>query len=252
MMKYQRVLYTNKFSSELKSKLRIVSYDKRRSLKGNVYYVRFASDADIAFADRICKRLQNVTMKPFQSRSTTVTSNPVIKSNAVIFKSNSLRSDNKASEESSIQVLDSTDMITSLTSNVPISNVNKQQLINDVQSCLNAVKIAQRVADDISQRVKDGMNCDTTLMNYLLQVHSTAFYLKAATSIQLKAILCTGIRLSWPDLASSINEFRLAVGHERSFMTKMTSASHILRQIDNEASITMSSKLAYQLTRLSH
>ncbi|CAF1657314.1 unnamed protein product, partial [Adineta ricciae] len=105
------------------SKLRIVSYDKRRSLKGNVYYVRFASDADIAFADRICKRLQNVTMKPFQSRSTTVTSNPVIKSTTAISKSNSLRSDNKTSKESSIQVLDTTDTITSLTSNVPISNV---------------------------------------------------------------------------------------------------------------------------------
>ena len=68
-MKYQRVLYTKKFTSELKTKLRIVSYEKRRSLKGNVYYVSFASDSDIKFADRACKRLQNVTLKPFQPRS---------------------------------------------------------------------------------------------------------------------------------------------------------------------------------------
>lgn len=68
-MKYQRVLYTKNFSAELKSKLRIASYHKRRSVKGNVYYVNFACDADITYADRICKRIRNVTMKPFQSRS---------------------------------------------------------------------------------------------------------------------------------------------------------------------------------------
>lgn len=66
-MKYQRVLYTNKFTTELKSKLRIVSYNKRRSLKGNVYYVSFASNADIEYADRTSKHLRNVTLKPFQS-----------------------------------------------------------------------------------------------------------------------------------------------------------------------------------------
>ena len=68
-MKYQRVLYTNKFTAELKSKLRIVSYDKRRSLKGNVYYISFASNADIEYADRITKHLRNVTLKPFQSHN---------------------------------------------------------------------------------------------------------------------------------------------------------------------------------------
>jgi hypothetical protein len=67
-MRYQRVLYTDEFTPELKSKLRIVSYNKRRSLKGNVYYVSFALDADIKYADRACKRLRNVTLKPFQSR----------------------------------------------------------------------------------------------------------------------------------------------------------------------------------------
>lgn len=69
-MKYQRVLYTSMFTTELKSKLRIVSYDKRRSLKGNVYYVSFASDGDIEYADRISRHLRNVILKPFQPRST--------------------------------------------------------------------------------------------------------------------------------------------------------------------------------------
>ncbi|CAF1550896.1 unnamed protein product, partial [Adineta ricciae] len=68
----------------------------------------------------------------------------------------------------------------------------------------------------------------------------------------LKDLLSTGMKLSWPDLASNINEFRLAVGHERSFVTEMASATRILSKMDNETSITMSSKLAYQLTKLSH
>ena len=36
-MKYQRVLYTRTLTPELKSKLRIISNDKRRSLKGGPY-----------------------------------------------------------------------------------------------------------------------------------------------------------------------------------------------------------------------
>ncbi|CAF1637798.1 unnamed protein product [Adineta ricciae] len=191
-----------------------------------------------------------------------------------------------------LQILDSTENTSLRTPDVPISNVvshyeinddelflylitvkNKEQLLNDVQSCLNAIKIAQRAADDISQRfseymlmkykykrrqkqlflsiLENGKNSDV-ILNRLLQVHSTAFYLKATTSFQLKDLLSTGMKLSWPDLASNINEFRLAVGHERSFMTEMASATHILSKMDNEASITMSSKLAYQLTKLSH
>ncbi|CAF1684274.1 unnamed protein product, partial [Adineta ricciae] len=221
-MKYQRVLYTNKFSSELKSILRIVSYDKRRSLKGNVYYVGFASDTDMAYADRICKRLQNVTMKPFQSRSPRgveyqrrserCEQAETYPSAPSAFSPSS--STNVASISACVQILDSTKNTSLRTPDVPISNMNKEQLLNDVQSCLNAVKIAQRAADDISQRFKNGKNCDV-ILNHLLQVHSTAFYLKATTSFQLKDLLSTGMKLSWPDLASNINEFRLAVGHER-------------------------------------
>lgn len=68
-MKYHRVLYTHQLTPELKSKLRIISYNKRRSLKGNVYYVTFGSDEDMKYADRISRRLRNITLKPFHSRS---------------------------------------------------------------------------------------------------------------------------------------------------------------------------------------
>ena len=142
-MKYQRVLYTNKFSAELKSKLRIVSYDKRRSLKGNVYYVGFASDADIAYADRICKRLQNVTMKPFQSLSsreiecehrTERYEHADTHSSASSICSQS-PSTNVPSIPASIIILDSTKDISLRTSNVPISNVVSHYEINDNELC---------------------------------------------------------------------------------------------------------------------
>ena len=86
----------------------------------------------------------------------------------------------------------------------------------------------------------------------MFQVHSTAFYLKAATSAHIKDLLLGGIRLSWADLANNINTFRTDVGHEQLFMAQIASAKHILSKIDSATSITMSSKLAYQLTKLSH
>nr|AEN94419.1 hypothetical protein [Adineta vaga] len=280
-MKYQRVLYTNKFSTELKSKLRIASFDKRRSLKGNVYYIGFASDADMSYADRICKRLRNVTMKPFQLRSP----------DEVQYQRRSKQyeqEENHGSPSPTIAFIAGTNcdtviysskqinnQVVELVSGIQASNFvshfnindnknflynidylfsilkSKQQLIDDVQSCLNVIKTTQRAADDVYQNFKNGMDCDA-IMDRLLQMHSTAFYLKAATSIKIKDILSTGIRLSWPNITNDINEFRLAVGYEQSFMMKMASAQHILSKINNQSSMTMSSKLAYQLVKLSH
>jgi hypothetical protein len=65
-MTYRRVLYTNKLTEQLKLRLRIMSCDKRRAYKGNVYFVYFASDADMQYADQAAKWLRHVTLKPFQ------------------------------------------------------------------------------------------------------------------------------------------------------------------------------------------
>jgi hypothetical protein len=89
-------------------------------------------------------------------------------------------------------------------------------------------------------------------LNHLIKVHLTAFYLKAATSAQFKNALVAGLRLSWPDLANDINAFRIDVGHEQLFIAQIASTKHILSKIDSATSIAMSSKLAYQLTKLSH
>jgi hypothetical protein len=89
-------------------------------------------------------------------------------------------------------------------------------------------------------------------LNYLFQVHSGAFYLKAATSAQIKDLLSTGRQITWPDLPNDINAFRTDVGHEQLFVAQTASAKDISSRIDSATSITMSSKIAYQLTRLSH
>ena len=89
-------------------------------------------------------------------------------------------------------------------------------------------------------------------MDHLFKVHTTAFYLKASTSTQIKVALSTGLRLRWSEVVKSINAFRADVRHEQLFMTELTRAKHILSKIDGATSIALSSKLAYQLTKLSH
>ena len=42
------------------------------------------------------------------------------------------------------------------------------------------------------------------LLNHLFKVHSTAFYLKAATSAQIKATRFDELRLSWSNVVNSI------------------------------------------------
>ncbi|CAF1339888.1 unnamed protein product [Rotaria sp. Silwood1] len=127
----------------------------------------------------------------------------------------------------------------------------KQQLIDNVRSCLTAMTTTRRAADNVCQLYRRDIDFSLAL-NHLFQVHSTAFYLKAATSAQIKNLLSTGRRLSWPDLPNNINAFRTDVGHEQLFIAQTASAKDISSKIDSATSIAMSSKLAYQLTRLSY
>ncbi|CAF4158803.1 unnamed protein product [Adineta steineri] len=284
-MKYQRVLYTNKFTSELKSKLRILCYDKRRSLRGNVYYVGFATDADIAHAERVSKRLHNITLKPFQSRSvnkdhsstshasflsppTTLSFLPDNQSSFITTRSESLRRVNETLEERAMRILgprilkDQSVTITptviysdsdiSVIKSPTTSNINnKEQLITNIQSCLRAMETARGVADEVCQLYRRGSDSRIVLKHFF-QMHSTAFYLKASTSAQIKIALLNGLRLTWSDVAKSFDAFRADVHHEQLFMTELTSARHILAKIDCATSIAMSSKLAYQLTKLAN
>lgn len=208
-MKYQRVLYTDKLTEKLKSELRIVAYNKRLSSKGNVFYVSFASTSDIEYADRVWKRFRNVTLKPFQPRSTNEakrkaniirciykealpsspsfqsSSTPFLsppmkftflsdcQSSSLSFQENSLRLPNETLEERAIRILGP--RLKSCSHNVSIptaqsSNTNqcsferrhdhndmalnineKNHLIDNIQSCLSAMKLVQGAADKLRQ-----------------------------------------------------------------------------------------------------
>ena len=100
-------------------------------------------------------------------------------------------------------------------------------------------------------KIERGLDCRAAL-NHLFKVHSTAFYLKSATSAQIKAAFFAGLRLPWSDVGNSINVLKMDVHHEQLFMAQVTSAKYILSRIDSVTSIAMSSKLAYQLAKLSH
>ncbi|CAF4276994.1 unnamed protein product [Rotaria magnacalcarata] len=129
-------------------------------------------------------------------------------------------------------------------------NLNKKQLIDHIQSCLSAMKTAQQAADELSQLHRHRFDYCMAL-NYLIKVHSTAFYLKAATSAQMKDALIAGLRISRVDVAKLINAIKMNIRREQLFIEEMASTKHILSKIDATASIAMPSKLAYQLTKIS-
>ena len=87
-------------------------------------------------------------------------------------------------------------------------------------------------------------------LKQFFQLHSVAFYLKVATSAQIKAAFNSGLRLPWSAIENSINVLKADVCYEQAFMTQLASNKRILSTIDNTTSIVMSSKLAYQLAKL--
>jgi hypothetical protein len=89
------------------------------------------------------------------------------------------------------------------------------------------------------------------LLNRLYTQHSTAFYLKMALAIQLKAIFSTNLRLTWSMIATQVNAFERFVDYEQIFIKKVQlNAIHLSKTIDFQSSITMSSKLAFHLVKL--
>jgi hypothetical protein len=71
-MKYQRVLYAQELNNVLKKRLRITRYDKRKSKKGNVYYIGFSSETDAVYGSKLAKRIPNISIKPFQAKNAAV------------------------------------------------------------------------------------------------------------------------------------------------------------------------------------
>ena len=317
-MKYQRVLYTNELTAEIRSRLRIVSYKKRRSLKNNVYFVSFASDADVKIADRSVKRLRNVTLKPVQCfssdiqhedqsgssngihkpsssstpfrtppttlsflrhcSSTFVASQSPVRTNETLEERArrilgprlpSQRNDGSIPTRPSAKFVGSYDQIDLNTNYVSTNQKDKIRIMDSVQSCLKTMKLVQQAADRICelhskifriQVVRHNKRVSLILereidcraaMNSFFRLHSTTFYLKATACAQIKANTSAGLRLPWSDVAHLIDLVEVDVRHQQSFVTQTASAKYISSKIDSATSIAMSSKLAYQLAKLS-
>jgi len=75
--------------------------------------------------------------------------------------------------------------------------------------------------------------------------------MKAVTCAEINAACSTGLRLPWSDIVDIIHLLKADIHRQQLFIAQMESASYISSKIDSATSIAMSSKMAYQLTKLS-
>lgn len=76
--------------------------------------------------------------------------------------------------------------------------------------------------------------------------------MKATVSTQIKNAVSSGLRVSWSDVATLISSLEDDIRHQQVFMTLTAASNEISSKIDSATSIAMSSKLAYQLVKLSY
>ncbi|CAF1225198.1 unnamed protein product [Rotaria sordida] len=210
-----------------------------KKLSKSCRFANFASAANIKHADRTSKRLRNITLKPFQPHHS---SSDKHKDRFNIYNYQEIAATSPISFQSPPT------MFTFLPDSNPSFITSQSDSLRSTNETLE-----ERAMRVLGPRIVTSQSvAPTPTLQESNFVHSTAFYLKAATSVQIKDLLSAGLRLSWPDLANNINDFRTDVGHEQLFMAQLASAKHILSKIDSATSIAISSKLAYQLTKLSH
>ncbi len=89
------------------------------------------------------------------------------------------------------------------------------------------------------------------LFNRLYTEHSTALYMKMTLATQLKTMFSTNIRLPWSTIDSHVKTLERHVYHEQTSMKNLSiKQSDSLKRLNFQSSITMSSKLAYELVKL--
>ena len=126
-MKCKRVLYSDRFNKDIQNQLRIIKFDKIKSKKSNVYFVFFATESDAEYAMKACKKLHNVTIKPYlsyTSLSTTTTTTA------------------KQISEPKIKLT---------TRYLPPNSSELSQLFESIDSCLNAISAVKSTFDEIYQ-----------------------------------------------------------------------------------------------------
>lgn len=143
-MKFKYVLYTARVTETIRTKLRIVKYHKIKSKKNNVYFVGFASEEDAQYAQKACKHIQNVTIKPFQSKSS-----PIITTLPETTTTNITSS--MTSSPSTVQTGKFAAKIKLVSRHLPPNSLESRQLLESIDACLNAMNIVKQTFDKIIQ-----------------------------------------------------------------------------------------------------
>ena len=323
-MKYQRVLYTTRLTAKIRSRLRIISFKKRPSLKRNVYLVGFASVTDAKTADRCAKRLFNVTLKPiqslpsdtqcvnqldlcshqqnslqpapkpaapFSSPTAPVSFLPYFESTLIASRASPTRF-GETLEERAARILGSCvaaqrdvalhpfvepmssvglhHRVNPTANNMAVCGKDRRRVIDNVRSCLTTMQLAHQASDRVYELHSRGCKTSCTRENVSCVHIRTRLRLSRSHGQPIQSafngVLCerdclcpdiknaisTGIRVSWSDVATLISSLEDDIRHQQSFMARTALAAHISSKIDSATSIAMSSKLAYQLAKLSH
>ena len=145
-MHYKHVLYTERLSEEMRTKLRILKYRKIKSKKNNVYFVDFATAEDAQYAQKACKRIQNVTIKPFEPKSSTamITPHQTVPSVTVVVaeKQTTAIAAHSQFPQAKIKLLSRC---------LPPNSSETRQLLESIDACLNAMTLVKHTFDEISQ-----------------------------------------------------------------------------------------------------
>ncbi|CAF1440640.1 unnamed protein product [Adineta steineri] len=226
------------------------------------------------YADQACKQLRNVTLKPIQPCSSVVqhqhrigvrsrqekhasSCSPIsfpslpptftflsdYSSPTIALQQDCLKRTDETLEERATRILApiiKNQQTVAPRSTHQLSNLDRKQLIDSIQSCLNTMHMALMAADELCQFYRRGLDCRAKL-NYLIKAHSAAFYLKVSTSVQIKDALKARLKLSQSEVADIINAIKMDICHEQSFVAELASTTHILTKLDNTASIVPNS-----------
>jgi len=134
-MKCKRVLYSDRFTKEIQNQLRITKFEKVKSKKNNVYFVYFESESDAEYAVKRCKKLKNVTIKPYVSYSS-------ISATEKHTQSSSTTTTTKKINQPKVQLT---------VRYLPPNSSEVSQVLESIDSCLNAINSVKCTFDQIYQ-----------------------------------------------------------------------------------------------------
>ena len=225
-MKIKRVLYIEQWNEEIRKQLQIIKFDKLKFEKKKILVVYFASETAADDASQRCRHMRNMIIKPFQPKSSEQTSSS---------SSSSIKPRIKVSLKER---------------HLPVNTAEVEEIHQTIHACLQSMFILICTFDEIE---RSNHFPEPSMINRPYIQHSTALYMKMTLIKQIQAACSSRLRLQWSTVASQINHLEWHVAYEQSFVQnlELKKKMSLFKHIPFESSITTSSKLAYELTKLS-